>query len=471
MSLPPVTLEFSQGTLLLKGTDEQLSDVAGMIVYDKRVNLYRASAYKYAAIVLKLREKHINFTDNAKDFVPCELKFSSALNPRKHQSEALRCWKESSGRAIIVMPTGSGKTYLAAMVLHYLRRPALIVVPTIDLMQQWAGVLERLFGCRVGMLGGGVKEVDLLTVTTYDSAVLNMEFIGNRFGLVIFDECHHLPGAVNRTAASMCMAPYRLGLTATPECDEECLSVLKELIGPVAFQIHIDELEGSVLAPYLTRRVEVKLDSQELSEYERNRNIYTDFIRRNNITFSRKNDWARFLGLCVREPGGRVVLDAYLNQRRLARASKSKFIKVWELLRRHRNERVIIFTADNQTAYELGQQFFLPVLTHHTKANERKEFLDKFRSGEYPILITSKVLNEGVDVPEAGIGIVFSGSGSIREHVQRLGRILRAGDGKKAILYELVSEGTSEVYVSQRRREHRAYQRRTHTNRGRIDAN
>lgn len=471
MSLPPVTLEFSQGTLLLQGTDEQLSDVAGMIVYDKRVNLYRASAYRYAAIVLKLREKHINFTDHAKAFVPFELKFSSALNPRKHQSEALRCWKESSGRAIIVMPTGSGKTYLAAMVLHYLKRPALIVVPTIDLMQQWAGVLERLFGCRVGMLGGGVKEVDLLTVTTYDSAVLNMEFIGNCFGLVIFDECHHLPGAVNRTAASMCMAPYRLGLTATPECDEESLSVLTELIGPVAFQIHIDELEGSVLAPYLTRRVEVKLDSREFAEYELNRSIYTDFVRRNNITFSRKNDWARFLGLCVREPDGRVVLDAYLNQRRLARASKSKFIKVWELLRRHRNERVIIFTADNQTAYELGQQFFLPVLTHHTKANERKEFLDKFRSGEYPILITSKVLNEGVDVPEAGIGIVFSGSGSIREHVQRLGRILRAGDGKKAILYELVSEGTSEVYVSQRRREHRAYQRRTHTNRGISDAN
>ena len=80
-----------------------------------------------------------------------------------------------------------------------------------------------------------------------------------------------------------------------------------------------------------------------------------------------------------------------------------------------------------------------------------------FRSGEYPVLVTSKVLNEGVDVPEASIGIIVSGSGSIREHVQRLGRILRKSSGKQATLYELVSQGTSEYYVSERRREHNAY--------------
>ena len=85
------------------------------------------------------------------------------------------------------------------------------------------------------------------------------------------------------------------------------------------------------------------------------------------------------------------------------------------------------------------------------------KFLEKFRSGEYPVLLTSKVLNEGVDVPEASIGIVVSGSGSTREHVQRLGRILRAKEGKQAVLYELVSDGTSEMSVSFRRRQHRAY--------------
>ena len=84
--------------------------------------------------------------------------------------------------------------------------------------------------------------------------------------------------------------------------------------------------------------------------------------------------------------------------------------------------------------------------------------LARFRSGEHPILVTSKVLNEGVDVPEASVGIVVSGSGSTREHVQRLGRILRKSQGKQAVLYELVSRNTSEYHVSERRRQHSAYE-------------
>ena len=70
---------------------------------------------------------------------------------------------------------------------------------------------------------------------------------------------------------------------------------------------------------------------------------------------------------------------------------------------------------------------------------------------------TSKVLNEGVDVPDANIAVILSGSGSVREHVQRLGRVLRKKDDKRAVLYELVTEETTETYTSDRRREHSAY--------------
>ena len=138
---------------------------------------------------------------------------------------------------------------------------------------------------------------------------------------------------------------------------------------------------------------------------------------------------------------------------------KKAVLLLWELLNTHRNERILIFTDDNATAYEIGQRFFLPVLTHLTRMPERKALLDRFRSGELPYLVTSKVLNEGVDVPEAAIGIVVSGSGSVREHVQRLGRILRKTAGKAAILYELISEDTSEERTGERRRKHSAYER------------
>ncbi|MCB0303313.1 MAG: ATP-dependent helicase, partial [Calditrichaeota bacterium] len=118
----------------------------------------------------------------------------------------------------------------------------------------------------------------------------------------------------------------------------------------------------------------------------------------------------------------------------------------------------IVFTQDNDMAYRIGKRFFLPVLTHHTKLKEREAFLENFREGRFNILVTSKVLNEGVDVPEANVAIIVSGSGSVREHVQRLGRILRARPGKEAMLYELVSKDTGEHFINQRRRKHDAYQ-------------
>jgi len=99
-----------------------------------------------------------------------------------------------------------------------------------------------------------------------------------------------------------------------------------------------------------------------------------------------------------------------------------------------------------------------PAITHQTRVKERRNILEKFRNGDLRILVTSKVLNEGVDIPEASMAVVLAGSGSVREHVQRLGRILRRKEGKKAVLYELVTVDSVESHVSKRRRKHDAYQ-------------
>jgi superfamily II DNA or RNA helicase len=84
---------------------------------------------------------------------------------------------------------------------------------------------------------------------------------------------------------------------------------------------------------------------------------------------------------------------------------------------------------------------------------KQHDILQRFRTGDYSVVVTSRVLNEGVDVPEASIAIVLSGTGSGREYVQRLGRILRYREGKRAVLYEVMAEATSEEQVSRRRRQ------------------
>ncbi|MBE6384834.1 MAG: DEAD/DEAH box helicase [Lentisphaerae bacterium] len=456
-------LEFFSGTLELScGKEESFPECLEHIFkYDPRTRNYRARGCDYAAAVIELRMNRIPFTDLAADYAfDGDWTLKEKITPRPHQKDALELWKQAGSKGIAALPTGSGKTILAVLAIAEVKRPTIVLVPTIDLLTQWAGVLEKFLSVPVGMLGGGSRQIEAVTVSTYDSAVLNMEFIGNRFGLLIADECHHLPGPETRLGASMCIAPYRLGLSATPELPEERMAVMKDLLGEIVCQVNIDELEGKVLSPYLVKHWEIPLDPEEYDLYTRARSCYLEFIRRNRIDFRQESGWGRFLALAARSPEGRQAFRAFLDQRRLARGGEAKVRALWEILRRHAGERIIVFTADNSTAYELGRRFMLPVMTHLTRAAERKEFLEKFRDGTYSVLITNRVLNEGVDVPAAAVGIILAGSGSVREHVQRLGRVLRAAPGKKqAVLYELVSAGTSEESVSSRRRSHRAYTR------------
>ncbi|RYZ93183.1 MAG: DEAD/DEAH box helicase, partial [Proteobacteria bacterium] len=108
-------------------------------------------------------------------------------------SVSANMFDETWKRFVVKMATGAGKTILAVLAIAQTKRPALIVVPTIDLLLQWQTVLQKYFSHPIGLLGGGNKSVEFITVATYDSAALTVETLGNRFGFLIFDECHHLP--------------------------------------------------------------------------------------------------------------------------------------------------------------------------------------------------------------------------------------------------------------------------------------
>ncbi len=121
----------------------------------------------------------------------------------------------------------------------------------------------------------------------------------------------------------------------------------------------------------------------------------------------------------------------------------------------HHQDSILIFTNDNATVYRISQEFLIPAITHQTPVKERHDILSCFREGIYKSLVTSHVLNEGVDVPDVKVAIILSGTSSAREYVQRLGRILRKGKelNKLATLYEIVAEEESEERTAQRRKE------------------
>jgi superfamily II DNA or RNA helicase len=379
--------------------------------------------------------------------------------PRPYQAEALAAWRAHQGRGVVVLPTGAGKTWVACLAIDDRRRSTLVIAPTLDLVRQWYDVLRTTFGVAVGVIGGGEYDVRSLTVSTYDSAHLHMEHLGDRFGLVVFDECHHLPGPAYALAARACVAPFRLGLTATPERADGRHTDLDGLCGPIVYRKDIVDLSatGGYLAPYDTVRLTVELGPEDRRAHDEARAIYRDFIARNGIRMSSPSGWSDFVIRSSRSEAGRRAMQAYRRQREIAFAAPAKLDYVSLLLDRHRADRVLLFTQDNATAYEVSRRFLVPVITHESKVKERSEILAGLADGAYGAVVTSKVLNEGVDIPSANVAIVISGSASVREHVQRLGRILRPQDGKHAILYELVTSGTSETSTSARRREHSAY--------------
>lgn len=461
-------LRYEQGTLVLAASAEMWATRLPGFQLDPRTKNWRAPAFRYRDIVVTAVENKLPLLDEARAYQALHLTLKEAIVPREHQASALKAWRAQNSRGVVSLPTGAGKTILAVLAMVATQRPTLIVVPTIDLLLQWQAILQKYFGIPIGALGGGVRDLQAVTVATYDSAYLLIENIGNRFGLMIFDECHHLPSTQYQMIARAAIAPFRLGLSATVERTDGREELIYELLGGLCYEGQIRDMVERVLAPYDVVSVEVPLSEREKALYLQARGIYTQFLRKHRIDFSSPEGWQEFIRKAAILPGGREAMDAYREQKRLAQGAEGKLDELWRILQSHRTERVLVFTQDNTMAYHIGRTFFLPVLTHQTRPKERKRMLQAFREGEIDVMVTSKVLNEGVDVPEASVGVVISGSGTVREHVQRLGRILRHQEGKRAVLYEVISKDTSEYYVNKRRRNHHAYQRPTqvHNTRG-----
>jgi superfamily II DNA or RNA helicase len=201
-------------------------------------------------------------------------------------------------------------------------------------------------------------------------------------------------------------------------------------------------------------QIKVKLSPKERETYEKAIKVRNNFLKESNISLLSLEGWQLFVQASARSAAGRRAMLAHREAKEIASGTDGKLRVLAELISQHYPESLLIFTNDNATVYRISQEFLIPAITHQTPVKERHEILNLFREGKYKTLVTSHVLNEGVDVPDARVAIILSGTGSVREYVQRLGRVLRKGKqpDKLAILYEVVAEDTSEERTSQRRR-------------------
>lgn len=353
-----------------------------------------------------------------------KVSYRSSVRLLEFQRAALEAWIKSGYRGTVAVPTGGGKTFIGLGAMAETGEATLILAVTKELALQWIERVRKYLGVQAGLLGGGSHDVRDVTVAIYNSAVKYIDELMNRFGLVIFDEAHHVPAETFKEVALALDSPKRLALSATPKRDDGNELLIFEAVGPLVFRASYREMiEAGLVVPIEHYRVYVRLTPEEESKYK---------------SAERSTDNA-------------IVL------RNIAAQASAKIQAAIDIIKREVSlgHKVIVFTQFLEQARAIYQR-----LTEHqiraelitSEERDRDAAFARFASGLVRVVVTTTVLDEGVDVPDADVAVVVSGSGSKRQMIQRVGRIVRASQGKSVgRVYELVARGTIEEALSESR--------------------
>jgi len=421
--------------------------------YSSSERAFKIPPYLYGDVVVKLEREGFNVVDEVgllkSARLPRNIVFKGDL--RDYQGEALEAWERNGFRGVIALPTGSGKTVIALAGVAKLNVRTLVVVYTKDHVKQWAEAFRRFTDASgvIGMYYGEEKSLDPITITTYQSAFRNVATFARHFALVVFDEAHHLPAEKFRHIAFSMPAPYRMALSATPEREDGKHVDIFPLIGGVVYFKSASELsEKGYLAPFTLKRVKVWLTRDEWKRYEE--------LRRK---FQVLAGGRRFQELVEdAKKGDKSAVEAlkiHAEMRNIVNYSESKLKTVEEKVREElsKGSKIIVFTQYKAQAEEIASRINGLLLHGELSESERERVLRAFKTAKTGVLVVTTVGDEGLDIPDANIGILVSGTSSRRQFIQRLGRLLRPTPGKTAILYEIITAGTSEEYQARRRKE------------------
>lgn len=352
--------------------------------------------------------------------------------PRDWQSIALKSWQNSL-RGIASVVTGGGKTTFALMCMQVFRRRYpigrfVIVVPTLALVDQWyVSLLEDLKvpDESIAVFSGESRprefnEVNLMVVNT--AREFASKASEQHDTMLIVDECHR---AASRSNAHALKGNYKatLGISATPnrEYDDLFDSILVPALGPVIYRYEYDQaLRDGVIVPFDLINVSTGMTSEEQQKYD---DATIDISR----TFRKVESGDVSRDSLVRKLQRRA---------RLAATSIQRIPVTIRLAEKHRKNRLIIFHENIDSAEKifeilLARRFSATIYHSRIGAELRRDNLRLYRNGLFSALVTCRALDEGINVPETDVAIVASSTGSVRQRIQRLGRVLRPAPGKQ----------------------------------------
>lgn len=392
------------------------------------------------------------------------------------QEDAFEAWRRNNYRGIVEAVTGAGKTRLGlAAVSDATRqgRQVLLVVPTIELLHQWFGEIRKLLPwVVVGRLGDQYRD-DFRTheviVSTMQSALANAEsgvvnkLAGHGSRLLIVDEVHR---AAAEKFSKILDEGYsrRLGLSATYQrTDGAHLIHLEPYFGGVAYRLWYDRARADrLIAPFDVALVGVNLSSDEAARYEalsgdirkahRTLHAYLPYTDVRPADFlAIVASWAAEETANARNLTARKYMRAVSSRQKLLAQTQAKITGLTELvpaLAQANSSLIFSLTqtgADEAAAVVSERGIAATAVYSEMGRSDRKTRMAQFRSGDLPVLAAPRVLDEGVDVPEAELGIVLAANRSKRQLVQRLGRVIRRkADGRAGKFVVFYTRGTIE---------------------------
>uniref|UniRef100_A0A7J3ZKU8 DNA 3'-5' helicase n=1 Tax=Fervidicoccus fontis TaxID=683846 RepID=A0A7J3ZKU8_9CREN len=432
---------------------ERLSALKGVLRYDRKRRVFLVKPGMLSQLLERLSAMGITVIDRtglpAVQPLPQRIEFTGKL--RDYQSEAIRAWEENGRRGVIALPTGSGKTVVGIAAIARLSERTLIIAYTKEQLLQWIEKIEELTSAPKHLVApfySEEKRLAPITVSTYQTAYRYIEELAFRFSLLIVDEVHHLPADKFKTIALGMYSPHRMGLSATVVREDGKHTELFPLMGGIVYYKTPQELvERGYLAPFVNQIVKVDLSEEERRRYEELKKVYKALAQ-----------GMQFQELLSRAQRGdqkaAQALKVHSELKQLIHKSERKLEAVRRVVEKElgSGSKILIFTQYVDQAEKIGEMLGAPVLTGSTEPKLRKRVLEEFKASPTGVLVITTVGDEGLDVPDVNVGIVVAGTGSRRQFVQRLGRLLRPKPGKIARMYEIIVRGTEEEALARRRK-------------------